>query len=127
MLGLGDAILTGESLIGNEPFAVVLADDLCDSINKNVTSQLIEVYNKYQCSIVAIQEVSMSETNKYGIIKGNKIDGSNDLFQIEDMVEKPNPKDSPSNLAIIGRYIICLLYTSPSPRDRQKSRMPSSA
>jgi UTP--glucose-1-phosphate uridylyltransferase len=106
MLGLGHAILTGEPLIGDEPFAVVLADDLCDCEENSVISQMIEIYNQYQCSIVAIEEVSMSQTNKYGIITGNLVDNSNNTYQVTDMVEKPEEKDAPSNMAIIGRYIL---------------------
>ena len=106
MLGLGHAILTGEPLIGDEPFAVVLADDLCDCDENGVISQLIEIYNQYQCSIVAIEEVPMSHTNKYGIIAGNLVDNSNNTYQVTDMVEKPEEKDAPSNMAIIGRYIL---------------------
>ena len=106
MLGLGHAILTGEPLIGDEPFAVVLADDLCDSGENSVISQMIEIYNQYQCSIVAIEEVPMSQTNKYGIIAGNLVDNSNNTYQVTDMVEKPEEKDAPSNMAIIGRYIL---------------------
>ncbi len=106
MLGLGHAILTGEPLIGDEPFAVVLADDLCDSGENSVISQMIEIYNQYQCSIVAIEEVPMSQTNKYGIIAGNLVDNSNNTYQVSDMVEKPEEKDAPSNMAIIGRYIL---------------------
>ena len=106
MLGLGHAILTGEPLIGDEPFAVILADDLCDCDEVGVISQMIEIYNQYQCSIVAIQEVPMHLTNKYGIITGNPIDNSNKKFQVTDMVEKPEEKDAPSNMAIIGRYIL---------------------
>ena len=69
MKGLGHAILTGETLIGNEPFAVVLADDLCDnSVSDGVLKQMVEIYKKYQCSVVAIQEVSNEDTSKYGII-----------------------------------------------------------
>jgi len=106
MLGLGHAILTGEPLIGDEPFAVVLADDLCDSGENSVISQMIEIYNQYQCSIVAIEEVPMSQANKYGIIAGNLVDNSNNTYQVSDMVEKPEEKDAPSNMAIIGRYIL---------------------
>ena len=106
MLGLGHAILTGEPLIGDEPFAVVLADDLCDSGENSVISQMIEIYNQYQCSIVAIEEVPMSQANKYGIIAGNLVDNSNNTYQVTDMVEKPEEKDAPSNMAIIGRYIL---------------------
>ena len=106
MLGLGHAILTGESLIGNEPFAVILADDLCDCNDQGVISQMIKVYNKHQCSIIAIEEVPENETDKYGIIAAHKIDGSDNTFLVTDMVEKPEIGKAPSNMAIIGRYIL---------------------
>lgn len=104
MKGLGHAILSGQTLIGNEPFAVVLADDLCDAPKDGVLAQMVKLYEKYQCSIVAIEEVPKEETNKYGVISGNEIEDG--IFMIKDMVEKPDPKDAPSNLAIIGRYIL---------------------
>jgi UTP--glucose-1-phosphate uridylyltransferase len=106
MLGLGHAILSGEPLIGDESFCVILADDLCDSKEDSVLSQMIKIYNKYQCSIVAIEEIPISQSNKYGVISGNLIDDSNDIYRVKSMVEKPAPNDSPSNLAIIGRYIL---------------------
>jgi UTP--glucose-1-phosphate uridylyltransferase len=106
MLGLGHAILTGEPLIGNEAFAVILADDLCDCSDDSVISQMIKIYEKYQCSIVAIEEVPMSKTDQYGIIAGNLIDNSNNIYQVTDMIEKPSEKEAPSNMAIIGRYIL---------------------
>jgi len=106
MLGLGHAILTGEPLIGNEPFAVVLADDLCDCDRDGVISQMIELYNQYQCSVVAIEEVPMNQTHKYGIIAGNLIHNSDDTYRVTDMVEKPEEASAPSNMAIIGRYIL---------------------
>ena len=106
MLGLGHAILTGEPLIGDKPFAVVLADDLCDFDGDGVISQMIEVYNQYQCSVIAIEEVPMNQTHKYGIIAGNLIDNSNDTYRVTDMVEKPEEESAPSNMAIIGRYIL---------------------
>jgi UTP--glucose-1-phosphate uridylyltransferase len=105
MLGLGHAILTGEPLIGDEPFAVVLADDLCDC-DENVISQMIKIYNQYHCSVVAIEEVPMNQTHKYGIIAGNLVDNSNNTYQVTGMVEKPEQKNAPSNMAIIGRYIL---------------------
>ena len=106
MKGLGHAILCGETLIGREPFAVILADDLCDNNCEegSVLSQMVKLYEKYQCSIVAIEEVPKEETFKYGVISGNEIEDN--IFEITDMVEKPDPKDAPSNLAIIGRYIL---------------------
>ncbi len=106
MLGLGHAILTGEPLIGDEPFAVILADDLCDGAENGVISQMIEIFNQYKCSVVAIQEVPMNQVNKYGIIAGNLLNNSNNTYQITDMVEKPEEKNAPSNMAIIGRYIL---------------------
>jgi UTP--glucose-1-phosphate uridylyltransferase len=106
MLGLGHAILTGEPLIGNEPFAVVLADDLCDCDEDGVISQMIEIYNQHQCSVVAIEEVSINQTHKYGIIAGNLIDETENTYRVTDMIEKPRPKDAPTNMAIIGRYIL---------------------
>lgn len=106
MKGLGHAILTGETLIGNEPFAVVLADDLCTHEYTSVLKQMIEVYEKYQCSIIAIQEVDIGDTNKYGIIDGKLVDNTQDTYRVHDMVEKPTPKEAPTNMAIIGRYIL---------------------
>jgi len=106
MLGLGDAILTGEALIGDNPFAVILADDLCDFNNENVLSQMIKIYNKHKCSIIAIEEIPIEYSNKYGIIKGKPIENSDDTFEVIDMVEKPEAKDAPSNMAIVGRYIL---------------------
>jgi len=106
MLGLGNAILTGEHLIGNEPFAVVLADDLCDCDESGVLSQMKEIYNKYKCSIIAIEEISLDQTNKYGVIAGKLIDGTNHTYQVTDMIEKPEPEDAPTNMVIIGRYIL---------------------
>ena len=104
MKGLGHAILTGQTLIGNEPFAVVLADDLCDNDGESVLTQMVELYEKYQCSIVAVEEIPPEDSNKYGVIAGDNIEEN--IVRVTDMVEKPDPKDAPSNLAIIGRYIL---------------------
>lgn len=105
MKGLGHAILTGETLIGPEPFAVVLADDLCvNADGDSVLTQMKKVYEKYRCSVVAIEEVPMDETYKYGVISASNLE--EDIFVINEMVEKPAPEDAPSNLAIIGRYIL---------------------
>ncbi len=106
MKGLGHAILTGRNLIGENPFGVVLADDLCvvEPGDDEVLTQMAKLYNQFRCSIVAIQEVPPEETNKYGVIAGECM--KEGLFRITDMVEKPDPKDAPSNLAIIGRYIL---------------------
>ncbi|NEW61218.1 UTP--glucose-1-phosphate uridylyltransferase GalU [Sulfurovum sp. bin170] len=106
MRGLGHAILTGETLIGDEPFAVVLADDLCSNGDDGVLKQMMEVYDRYQCSIVAIEEIPLDQTHKYGVIAGDLVDNTNDTYRVTDMVEKPEPKDAPTNMAIIGRYIL---------------------
>ena len=104
MKGLGHAILVGEALIGREPFAVVLADDYCVTEGDGVLTQMVKLYEKYQCSIVAIEEVPVDETHKYGVIAGElEADG---VYRVHNMVEKPAPEDAPSNLAIIGRYIL---------------------
>lgn len=105
MKGLGHAILSGRPLIGDEPFAVVLADDLCFNLNGDgVLQQMVKLYNQFRCSIVAIQEVPAEEVSKYGVIAGEMI--REDIYRVHSMVEKPQPADAPSNLAIIGRYIL---------------------
>ncbi|KGQ71371.1 UTP--glucose-1-phosphate uridylyltransferase [Chelonobacter oris] len=104
MLGLGHAILVGRELVGDEPFAVVLADDLCINEGDGVLKQMVRLYNQFRCTIVAVEEVPENETNKYGIIEGTQL--SDDLFRVENMVEKPELGTAPSNLAIIGRYIL---------------------
>ncbi|MCH9740804.1 MAG: UTP--glucose-1-phosphate uridylyltransferase GalU [Epsilonproteobacteria bacterium] len=106
MKGLGHAILTGETLIGKEAFAVVLADDLCYCEEEGVLAQMVEVYEKYQCSVIAIQEVPEDQTYKYGVIDGKLVDGTDNTYRVANMVEKPEPEEAPSNLAIIGRYIL---------------------
>ena len=104
MKGLGHAILTGEILIGSEPFAVILADDLCHNEDDGVLSQMVKLYEKYRCSIVAIERIDKSESRKYGIVAGEMLD--NQTMRVSHMVEKPEPKDAPSDFAIIGRYIL---------------------
>ena len=106
ILGLGHAILTGEPLIGNEPFGVILADDLCISKEDGVLKQLIKIYNKYKCSIIAVEEVPINEVKNYGVVTGALVDGSEDIYHVSDLIEKPTAEDTPSNLAIIGRYIL---------------------
>ena len=106
MRGLGDAILNGRRLIGDEPFAVVLSDDLCvtNEGEDGVLAQMVSLFKQFRCSIVAIQEVPDDQIHKFGVIAGEAIkDG---LYQVTDMIEKPSKEDAPSNLAIIGRYIL---------------------
>ncbi|NIB41795.1 UTP--glucose-1-phosphate uridylyltransferase GalU [Pseudomaricurvus alkylphenolicus] len=104
MRGLGDAILNGRRLIGDEPFGVVLSDDLCLCEDDGVMSQMVQLYKQFRCSIVAIQEVPDELIHKFGVIKGEQMkDG---IYSVTDMVEKPSLEEAPSNLAIIGRYIL---------------------
>ena len=105
MLGLGHAVLTGEPLIGPEPFGMVLSDDLCvNPGGPGVLGQMAELFRQFRCSIVAVQEVAPVEIHKYGVIAGESMrDG---LYRVERMVEKPSAEEAPSNLAIIGRYIL---------------------
>ena len=107
MLGLGHAIYTGKPLIGNEPFAVILPDDLCVNDDDSVLKQMTKLHKQHQnCCIVAIEEVPMAEVDKYGVIDGELLKDSSSAYRVNTMVEKPNPKDAPTNLAIIGRYIL---------------------
>lgn len=106
MHGLGDAVLKGRTLVGDEAFGVVLADDLClgPTPDDGVLKQMVGLYNQFRCSIVAIEEVPADQTQAYGVIAGEAM--SDRLFRVTDMVEKPSPDKAPSNLAIIGRYIL---------------------
>ena len=107
MLGLGHAIYTGKPLIGNEAFAVILPDDLCTNDGDSVLTQMTKLFDQHpDCCIVAIEEVPMTEVDKYGVIDGVLLDGSDDAYRVKSMVEKPSPVEAPTNLAIIGRYIL---------------------
>ncbi|MGQ9508175.1 MAG: UTP--glucose-1-phosphate uridylyltransferase GalU [Thermodesulfobacteriota bacterium] len=102
-LGLGNAVLCARKIVGQEPFAVLLGDDLIDA-KVPCIRQMMEIYQRLDGAMVAIQRVPKSETHLYGIVKGKKIEDR--LYRIEDMVEKPKQGEAPSNLAIIGRYIL---------------------
>lgn len=102
-LGLGHAVLCAEPVVGNEPFAVLLADDLIDA-DVPVTQQLIEAAHAYGGSVLGTQIVAKEETKKYGIIAGPAMDDK--VRRVEQIVEKPNPEDAPSNSAVVGRYIL---------------------
>jgi UTP--glucose-1-phosphate uridylyltransferase len=106
-LGLGHAILVARDLIGDEPFAVLLGDDIIDSAVP-CTQQMIEVFNHYQTSVLAAQVVNGPEISQYGVIKGRAVDEgiSPKTFRVTDLVEKPPYAEAPSNMAIIGRYIL---------------------
>jgi UTP--glucose-1-phosphate uridylyltransferase len=101
--GLGDAIYYAKQHVGNEPFAVLLGDTIIDSVIP-VTQQLIDIYDQYQQSVVAVETVPKEKVSRYGIIAGQQM--SDKIWRLSDMIEKPDVDKSPSNLAIAGRYIL---------------------
>lgn len=103
-LGLGHAILVTKAAIGNEPFAVLLGDDLIYNSGQPALGQMIDVYEQKRASVIAIMEVPPSETHHYGIIDGEQV--APNLYRIRRLVEKPKPSEAPSNLAVIGRYVL---------------------
>lgn len=105
MRGLGDAVLTAKSFVSNEPFAVLLGDDVVYYPQKPALKQLIDVYDEYGRTILGCQSVPHDKVSSYGIVSGSKLDNHR-IFKVSDMVEKPNPDDAPSDLAVLGRYII---------------------
>ncbi|HHV73113.1 MAG TPA: UTP--glucose-1-phosphate uridylyltransferase GalU [Thermoanaerobacterium sp.] len=101
--GLGHAIYCARAFVGDEPFAVLLGDDIVDA-EVPVLKQMIEQYERYNCSIIGVQEVPKSEVDKYGIVDANMIDDR--LYRVNNLIEKPRIDEAPSNMAILGRYII---------------------
>lgn len=106
MLGLGHAILSGEIMVNDQPFGVILADDMCVETDGHpgVMAQLVALYKQMRCTILAVEEVPMDQIHKYGVIAGDTL--SENVIRVTDMVEKPDAEDAPSNLAVIGRYIL---------------------
>ncbi|MBW4829375.1 MAG: UTP--glucose-1-phosphate uridylyltransferase GalU [Clostridiaceae bacterium] len=102
--GLGHAIHCAKTFIGNEPFAVLLGDDIVDSKPKPCLKQLIDVYDKYKTTIIGVQEVAREDVNKYGIVSGQQT--KEGLYKVKNLIEKPSIEEAPSNIAILGRYII---------------------
>ena len=102
-LGLGHAVLTAKRVIGEDPFAVLLGDDIIDS-DVPALKQMMAVYQRYPATILAIQKVPKAQTQNYGIIDAKRIEDG--IYLVKDLVEKPLPDEAPSNLAIIGRYIL---------------------
>lgn len=102
-LGLGHAILMAKDVIGEEPFAVLLGDDIIHARSPCI-KQLIEVHNRYNCSVIAVKRVEKQEVQSYGVIEAKELEPR--IYRILDMVEKPSPEETPSNLAIMGRYIL---------------------
>lgn len=103
-LGLGHAVLCARPVVGNEPFVVILADDLIRGDGCGVVQQMAEVHERFGCSVLSVQEVPRSETNKYGIVKTEP--GPDGELRVVSIIEKPAPEDAPSNLAVVGRYLL---------------------
>ncbi len=103
-LGLGHAVYCARNFIGNEPFAVMLGDDIVDSPGYPCLKQMIDLYEKEECSILGVKEVANRDVNKYGIVDGKKV--ADGIYTVRSLVEKPQPEAAPSNVAIMGRYII---------------------
>ncbi len=105
-LGLGHAVMMAEDLMNRESFAVLLGDDVIEA-EPPCICQMIDIYNRYRASVVAIMEVPRDEVSRYGVIRGVPLgDEGGRVFRVEDLVEKPSKGDAPSNLAIIGRYVL---------------------
>ena len=102
-LGLGHAILQAKTFVGNEPFAVLLGDDIVEN-QIPCLRQLINIYDQYQCSVVGVQTVEWDRVSKYGIVDGEVL--ANRTYEVKDMVEKPAKEEAPSNMAILGRYVL---------------------
>ncbi len=103
-LGLGHAVLCAKPVVGNEPFAVILADDLINGGGRSCMTQMTQVFAQFQCSVLGVERVDPSQTDKYGIVEANQISGRTN--RVESIVEKPAPEQAPSNLAVVGRYIL---------------------
>jgi len=103
-LGLGHAVLCAKPVVGNEPFAVILADDLIHTGRNCVLGQMLSVFNDRNCSILGVEEVPHDETDKYGIVDPEESDGR--ITKLKSIVEKPRPEDARSNLAVVGRYVL---------------------
>ena len=103
-LGLGHAVLCAKPVVGHEPFAVLLADDLIKGDGQGVVAQMADVYERYGCSVLCVEEVPWEETNKYGIVETEK--GPDGELRVTSIVEKPAPQDAKSNLAVVGRYLL---------------------
>jgi UTP--glucose-1-phosphate uridylyltransferase len=105
-LGLGNAIACARRFIGDEPFAVLLGDDIVHSPGKPCLKQLVEVYERYNSSVIGVQEVSEQDVSKYGVISINQSEIEDGVYHINDLVEKPKQEEAPSNYAIMGRYVL---------------------
>ena len=105
-LGLGHAVLCARPVVGDAPFAVLLADDLIDGGATGCTRQMVEVYDYQRCSVLAVQDVPREDTGKYGIVSADATDGDSNVVRVRSIVEKPSPAQAPSTLAVVGRYVL---------------------
>jgi UTP--glucose-1-phosphate uridylyltransferase len=103
-LGLGHAVLCAEPVVGDEPFAVILADDLIHDGASGCLSQMVDVYEEQKCGVVGVQVVAKEEVKSYGIISGKQV--RDNMWDVDTFVEKPNPEDAPTNVAVVGRYLL---------------------
>ena len=103
-LGLGHAVLCARPVVGNEPFAVILADDLIDGGDKPCLAQMSELFSYYKSSLLGVEEVAPDQTNKYGIVDSSKLEEG--ISRVSGIIEKPSPEQAPSTLAVVGRYIL---------------------
>jgi UTP--glucose-1-phosphate uridylyltransferase len=103
-LGLGHAVLCAKPVVGNEPFAVLLADDLINGAGDGCLSQMVDLYSRYNCGVLAVETVPQEDTDKYGIVVSQLIEPR--VGKIDSIVEKPKPEVAPSTLAVVGRYIL---------------------
>ena len=103
-LGLGHAVLCGKPVVGDEPFAVILADDLIDSQPRGCLKQMVDIYQRENSGVIGVQKVPQENVGSYGVIAGDEV--SDRLWRISEIVEKPKPEEAPSNIAVVGRYIL---------------------
>jgi len=103
-LGLGHAVLCSKSVVGDEPFAIILADDLINGGDKSCLRQMVEVYEKEQSGVIGVQKVPLEDVKNYGVVAGQNT--TDRLWKLSGLVEKPKPEDAPSNVAVVGRYIL---------------------
>lgn len=103
-LGLGHAILCSKAVIGNDPFAIILPDDLIDDGNRGCLKQMVDVYEREHSGVIGVQKVAQEDVGSYGVISGDQV--NEHLWRVSGMVEKPKPEEAPSNIAVVGRYIL---------------------
>jgi UTP--glucose-1-phosphate uridylyltransferase len=102
-LGLGHAILCAEKLVGDDPFAVILADDLLTGVQP-ILDQMIKIFQHYRCSIIGVEKIEKEQSRSYGVIDGKKWDDN--IYKLSNIVEKPAPEVAPSNMGVVGRYVL---------------------